>query len=725
LSTLSDISLRTSLSFGLAALFIAIAIAISIWVYRNPTPPVSKGWRAGLTILRTTSITIILMLLFEPILSLEYQNNEKPVIAVLIDSSASMGLVDQKTDRAQELKNVLAAPIFSNPEPENVMEFYTFSDQLHEMFSARPDSLQLTGDGTNIRRALEDLDNKMTERHFTAVVLLSDGGGNLGENPARFAQKYQAPIFTVPIGDPSEQKDIILTNVSTNEITYSGKKTPVEVFVRNNGFAGQRVNIKLTHKGETVDTKTIALAKSGVEQKVRLNFTPTGEGAQKYQIKAGNLEGELTANNNKKTFYSKVLKSKLQVILVAGGPSSDFSFLSRTLKADKNIEVTEYIEKGNGQFYNTAAPTLAKLDKADCFVFVDFPRSKSNLTILSLLKKKQAAGTPLLLLAGKNTQYDKLQPIGEFLPFELPVRKTSEKNIFSTITPQGVHHPVFRVYEDDFENKDSWSRLPPVFSNHTSPRLKSGAITLAQTTEKNVQGQRAVNTAIVAHSSGKRKSFAVLVYGLWRWDLLSRGFSENSLNYQLFWRNVVRWLTTHDDSKLVNVKSNKTIYRSGEEVRFSGQVYFEDYQPVDGAEVVVQIKNSAGTQELTLNNIGDGRYEGGFQALEGDDYNFTATAHLQGRVLGRDNGRFSVEPFSLEFQNTRMNETLLRRISSVTGGETFRPQDISQLNEKLKFRSKTVISNSEWEIWKQTPMLMALIFLLALEWFVRKWKGML
>ena len=102
-------------------------------------------------------------------------------------------------------------------------------------------------------------------------------------------------------------------------------------------------------------------------------------------------------------------------------------------------------------------------------------------------------------------------------------------------------------------------------------------------------------------------------------------------------------MTTDDDSKLVKIAANKEIYRSGEEVKFTAQVYFEDYQPVDGAEVAVQLQSAKGKQNLTLSNAGQGRYEGSFQVLEGGDYEFTGTAHLQSRVLGRDSGKFSVE----------------------------------------------------------------------------------
>ncbi|MFQ5677058.1 MAG: hypothetical protein ACE5G1_14275, partial [bacterium] len=123
--------------------------------------------------------------------------------------------------------------------------------------------------------------------------------------------------------------------------------------------------------------------------------------------------------------------------------------------------------------------------------------------------------------------------------------------------------------------------------------------------------------------------------------------------------------------------------------------------------------------------MGRGRYEGALQVLQGGDYEFSGTAHLQGRILGRDSGKFSVEEFSLEYQNTRMNEDLLKRIATESGGEFYTTENFAGLPEKLKFPEKYVSLKNEWEIWNRVPLLISCIFLLSVEWFIRKRKGML
>ncbi|MFQ5677113.1 MAG: hypothetical protein ACE5G1_14565, partial [bacterium] len=285
MTSLSEITLDTAGSGLLLILSLLIAIAFSFFVYRNTIPPVPLVWRALLTTLRALSVMIVVLLLFEPILSITRKKREKPVIAVLIDDSASMALADQKGDRRKELESVLHSELFARSAQNFDFKFYPYSYRLFEALSNVPDSLSLAGDGTDIRRSLVELKETLAEKYFAAVVLLTDGADNLGENPARIAANYGVPIFPIAIGDASEQKDVLISNYVTNEVAYAGSRIPVDVYIRSSGFSGKKVPILLQRDGQTLDTKVITLTGNGFEQKVRLYFSPEKEGVYKYQLR--------------------------------------------------------------------------------------------------------------------------------------------------------------------------------------------------------------------------------------------------------------------------------------------------------------------------------------------------------------------------------------------------------------------------------------------------------
>ncbi|MFQ5708384.1 MAG: hypothetical protein ACE5HO_13085 [bacterium] len=703
------------------------AAALSYFVYRKTIPPVATGIRFLLTFIRTMALFIVILLLFEPIFSVTLKKKEMPAVAVLVDDSASMGLTDEKVNRAEEVKKVLRTHFLQRVPERYALEFFRFDHQLTALASPSPDSIRFNGDGTDIKRALEELKEKMAEKYFAAVVLITDGANNMGENPIRYAASYGVPIFAVPVGDPEEQRDMLISNFLTNEIVYADEKIPLDVYLKSSGFENKKIPVNLMLNNKTVDSKLVRLSGNTLEQKVRFYFTPGEEGLFKYSINLPHLEGELTYINNQKSFYVKVLKSKLKVAIVAGGPSADFSFLQRALESDKNFEIQTYVEKFNGTFYNdNALQTTEKLKASDCLILLDFPRKRSSNQTLNTLKSVLSQGKPLLFLFGKNVSKEKLWLLKDFLPFDFKVTLATERLVYLKILPQGINHPLFRISEDELEIKELWRELPPVFTNIQTIRLQPTTQTLASVDWQRSEIVHKQNLPLVfSASSGQRKSVAIAAYGLWRWDLLMWGIGKDNKTYQKFLNNTIRWLTTLEESKLVRISSNKEIYRSGEEVKFTAQVYYKDYRPVDGAEVTVQLTRNGHEQELSLANLGQGRYQGSFQIMEGGDYRYTGTAHLQGRVLGRDHGKFSVEEFNLEFKNTRMNENLLKRIAEESGGAVFNVNNLANLNDRLDFPAKVHTQKNEWEIWNKSPLLLICIFLFATEWFIRKRKGML
>jgi hypothetical protein len=724
---LTQFDLHTSGSTIFLIILLLAAVAFSYFVYRKTVPPVPKAVRYLLMSIRALAVILVILLLFEPILSITRKKQEKPVLAVLVDNSASMGLEDQKVNRPKAVQQVLSSDLFKKPVDNLDMEFYQFSYQLSERLDTVPDSIEFVGDGTDIQRVLTELKEKMAEKYFAGVILITDGADNLGENPARYASTYGVPIHPIAIGDPQEQKDVLISNYVTNEIVYSDVKVPVDVFVRSSGFKETRIPVNLTYQNKTIDSKIVTLSGSGLEQKVRLQFIPREAGFYKYEIKLPQLEGELTHLNNVKSFYVKVIKSKLKVLIFAGGPSADFVFLKRALEADKNLNIQTLVEKGRGVFYQgTTASPLDNLAEFDCLILLDFPRRSSNRQTLTQIKSILAQGKPVLFVFGKNVDFEKLWTLKEFTPLAAKPSLGRERLVYLRILPQGIYHPIFQISEDEFENREKWQELPPIFSNYERVVLHPKAQTLAVVDILRSDVVRKQRTPLMAMlQSGTRKSMAIFGYGLWRWDLLMWGVNKSNESYQRFLQNTVRWLVTREDSKLVRITSNKEIYRSGEQVKFTAQVYTKDYLPVDGAEVVVNLQGADEAQQLSLSNMGEGRYEGSFQVLEGGDYQFEGTAHLQGRVLGRDRGKFTVEEFKLEYQDTRMNEDLLKRIAAESGGEFYTLENFSNLKEKLEFPEKYIVLSNEWEVWNKPFLLIVGVFLLGLEWFIRKRKGML
>jgi hypothetical protein len=94
-----------------------------------------------------------------------------------------------------------------------------------------------------------------------------------------------------------------------------------------------------------------------------------------------------------------------------------------------------------------------------------------------------------------------------------------------------------------------------------------------------------------------------------------------------------------------------------------------------------------------------------------------------------DNGRFSVGELNIEFQDTRMNNALLRQIAASTGGRYVTISDASglpaaiQQHELYAATEQTVVSDIQ--LWNLIWLLSAAVLLFAIEWYLRKQSGLI
>ena len=709
-------------------IFIAL-VGLSIFVYRRTIPPVPNWLKKLLTALRIVSLITVLFILFEPILSLSWYRTEKPIIAVLLDNSASMSLTDNGKVRSDKAKVVLGSDLFREISKDKQVEYFQFSDKLIPLSLTQFDSVKFNHDGTDLVAALNALKEKNIDRYLKGVVVISDGINNLGENPARYVENFETPIFPVAIGRAIEQSDVVVSKVTSNQITYANNKVPVDVTVQSFGYPRQKIEVQLLKDGELVDSKYGEVDKDLLETKVRLHFTPMQPGFQKYQIQIPVLEDELTGINNQKNFYTKVLKSKMKILFIAGSPDPDFKFIKKNLEADPNIEVNYWVVKKDQQFYQSNFPNnLNELKQYDCIILQNFPGRNASANVINILKDVlESKQTPLLFISGNGINYRSLSPLKNFLPFALPNFQSNEILVVPRLTAIGLIHPVTRIVDNEFENQHKWRDIPPIYLALQRTQLYPGIETLIEIDPEQtlIRGLKAPLPLVISRKMGRHKSIAILGYGIWRWDLLMWGIGKSNQVFKQFLTNSIRWLITKEDSKPVRIYPDHEIYRNGQPVTFTGEVYYEDYRPLDGAEVKLNVRSKQKIYEILLNGIGEGKYEGALQTLEGGDYTFDGIATYNNRKIGNDKGQFSVEDFNLEFLQTKMNETLLQQLALKTGGEFLTDSTFSALDTLLQFPSRKTLLSTEMQLWNKLILLIAVIIFLSIEWFLRKRSGML
>jgi len=138
--------------------------------------------------LRTIGLGGGLLLIWQPVLHSSRIQNEKALLATLVDRSASMNLKQGGIDREEQLRGLLNSGAMRRLNERTEFNLYSFSDSLR-IYEAQGDKPPpAVGSLTDIGLALSGVLSAFNQRQVDGVLLITDGANNHGADPVRIAQ---------------------------------------------------------------------------------------------------------------------------------------------------------------------------------------------------------------------------------------------------------------------------------------------------------------------------------------------------------------------------------------------------------------------------------------------------------------------------------------------------------------------------------------------------------
>ncbi len=709
---------HSSLLFGASAL---TAAAVSYWMYRRTTPQLSPARKTILAALRFLALTIILFLLARPILSRLIESRVPPVLAVLIDTSQSIGVVATTSDSTATIDSREVAAQIITQDVDGEVRLLTFDGDARPVLADSLDHVRFDGQRTDIATSIERTIENHADGNLAGVVLISDGRFTAGRNPIHSADRSPVPIYTVTVGDTTERRDIRLASLNTNELTYSGTEVPVQIGVEATGYDGRRTTVRLSVNGETVDTAPVDLPPARVERTVELSFMPATPGLFTVRASVLPLDGEITTRNNVASTAVRVLDSRRKVLLIGAAPDPDVSALYQTLSAGDETEVTRIVQREGSEFYGASFPE--DLSGFDLLVLVGYPASGASSAHLTSISRAVQDGLPILFTLTRGTDLRLYRQ--HVAPLVGAVNTSARRGFFDAslvLTPAGRRHPVF----DGLSNDDALRQLPPMAINESSWEAAPDVSVLATT---RVRGIDLADPSIVTRRSGTYRAAAILGAGHWRLTNLPQDLSQYDEYWPTVITNLAQWLSATRDDRPVRVRSVRDQFAGDEQIEFIGQVYDESLNPVNDATVEVRIKAPDGNEfRHTMKPIGSGRYALNVRPLGDGSYSYRATATRGDADVGNDSGTFAVGNLTLEFRNTSADPALMRQIAYRSGGKNIDAAAIDELPSLLaeqgSFTVRSSVARSETELWREFPLAALVILLLTAEWVLRKRSGL-
>lgn len=716
----TDLKLTLSSSPWWYVLLGAIAVAFAYFVYRYTLPPVSRLRRTLLWILRGLALLLILLMIFEPVLSYLYNRTEEPSIALLVDGSASMAIQDAAGNRAEQLTDFLHGNALQQLIAAGRLRTFVFADSVAEISPDSLKTLQTTGIGTDPAAAWQRAEQVLAGENLTAVVLVSDGAQNIGPNPVRVASESPVPIYTIGLGDTARIKDAVITEILTNEVTYVGSKVPVDIRVRAEGLPNTSSTLRLLRSnGSVIATEAVRFSSRQVELPVSFEFTADEPGDIRLIASLDSVAGETSLQNNRRSVIIRVLDSKSQTLLLSGPPTADLTFLRQTLESDTTLSVNTFVEIKGEYLNQRSAPTEDNVRQAELIVLVNYPNATTPASIVKSIKQAiEVEHTPVLLVAGPDLFRDRLALLNDVLPVSL---NTTRLIVDRVIVRAASGHPL--LTGGDF-SPAMWSELPPIQGGVGNFLVDKGAQTIVKLSRE-AAGVDEDEPAIVLEERADRRAAAILCWNTYRWKIGMADENEAAGFYDDLISRTVSWLIAPVEEKRVKVTTSKKLYSGGEKVRFTGQVYGTDLAPRDDASIELRVESGDRMEIVPMKNLGNGRYAGELEPWSEGDYRFHAAAAIGQDTIGTDNGRFAIEAFNLELIDARARYDILQQISENSGAKFATINDAGTLISALKPQPISRIANKELPLWNRALMLWIIIILLAAEWTLRKRSGML
>ncbi len=711
---------KLSLSFSFNAIYFFIALILlagySIYVYKYTIPDISIIRKTFLVLLRTLALILLLFIIFEPILTLAKKIILKPVNLIYVDNSRSIQIKDN-SNREKTIDDFIDG-ISKNNLVKN-SEFFEFGSRVKQVNYDSLKNLSFNEGSTNFADIFESVQNH--KNNISSIVIASDGVINDGADPIFTAEKLNIPVYVLGVGDTTHKNDVELRNILYNEYIYSQNTTEISASIINRGYANQNTTVSL-YENNLLRYKTdITLSPNGI-QNIKLPYSPKSGGEKKLTISVSNLKDEANYENNKRTFYVKVMSNKVKVLVIAGSPSSDLSFVKNSLELDTNLTVNSITVIAKNKFLkNNNRKQL--LDSANVFFLIGFPSKESPTNFTNeVFNEIKSKNKPYFILLSNGINFNSLKQVESELPFSFSKNPIGLDEVQPLISGNESNNPLIQNSSKDIVY--TWNNLPPVYQQQTDFKAKPESEVIAKVKKNNVPQNIPL---IVTRRFGNKKSIAVLAKDIWKWKLQTA--NQNIDLFDRFINNCVKWLNASDEQKQVRIKTSKKLYALGEDVEFSAQVYDQSFNPINDAEVNIKIKNENQTEEINLTAVGNGLYEGTYQTNKTGDYNFSGTANLNGKTIGTDDGKFNVGEVDIEMVSSRMNYEFLKLLANDTGGKFYNSKNYSGLYQILKERenstSKEKIETSEINLWSDKWFMILIILLFALEWFFRKRFGML
>ena len=322
---------------------------------------------------------------------------------------------------------------------------------------------------------------------------------------------------------------------------------------------------------------------------------------------------------------------------------------------------------------------------------------------------KKTKASILIFSRGDFSKYSSLYPIN----LKEDSQAKNESNLIADTTS------FLFSFSDDL--KDLIQNSPPVFSRISNPVFLTTPDVVLWSINTNTERR---TPSVIIDQSIERKIGVLFSEGFWKMKLYDYRINRNNLSFdELFYKITQLLILDNKKDKFRIIHQNEI--DENIDVVIQAEIYNDSYKKISdrivdlklidemGKEYFYTFTNQNNNYILNLGKIKQGRY--------------TYIANINGSNIKKEGG-FTVKRIQLEQLSVTADHSLLEFIANSTNGKIVFPNNINKLksfitdnkcNSVIHFEEKSIgLINIYW-------ILLSLLSLLAIEWILRKYNGLI
>lgn len=626
----------------MAAAAVLLATA-AVWHYHSLRIRLAPPRAAGIAALRCSLFLFLLLMVAGPVVRRERKESFRPVVAVGIDSSMSMGLTGGRGDtRFERARGFVESPSFREALADYYTELFAFDESARRLGPEDLATVEPGGRWTDIRRVMADAAGTENSQ---ALVLLTDSTHD-SEGLLKSMAGSPIPVVVMKVDGGEEFRDVEVVKLDGADIAFTGRPVDLEATVRASGFNGRELPVVLKEGGKVVSSQYVVFARDREEKRLAYRWSPPGPGRYHLTVEVPPQAGEEVPLNNALHLTVEVRRDKIRILLVSGRPSWNYRFIREALKGDPTVDLISFIIlRSANDVVNVSQdelslipfPTrkifLEELENFDLIIFENFSfRFYFPQQYLEKVKEFVEKGGGFWMLGGPLSfargGYAGT-PIAEMLPVKIKdvaVDRGYLPGSFSAnVTEAGRRHPLLT----GLDSRDYPSLTPLEGFNRTSGPAAKAVVLLEHA------GDGAPLLAIGRHGDGR--TLALTTDSIWKWNFEMAGAGRGKTFFLSLLRQAVRWSVGDPLMEPVRIALQKDRLMTGDELKGTIRAFSEDFVPAGDSAISVDLwSGTSRLSSIPLERLADGVYEFTAPAPPAGTYEVRASVGTGGEIYGSD-----------------------------------------------------------------------------------------